>query len=197
MERDKEIKNKIYTNFLLFILSFIIFYFLVFPLTNGKGYDIFNLSENNIKKLNEKKDDLIDADNKSINYISKIKNIENNFKEISSKQDFNNILRMIPDKADPVEIINELFHIALKHKIEFSSPGFSDDKNNVQNAYNTLTINFSVKANYASFKSFLYDLENSKRIFNIKSINFSTSQDTKDTSLIDYKISLETYYLKK
>jgi hypothetical protein len=193
--QNNNLKNKVYTNIFFIILSFAVLYFLTLPIYNGGGQNILGISKS-LKTLAQEKSDYNSAIKSADDYLQKIKSVNSGYESISGSGKIGELQNMIPANADPVSVINELSGIATQSGMNLASPKFADDSEDNQKSYNTLTIDFSVKGSYPDLKSLLRNIENSQRIYNIKSVSFSSSPDTKATSALTYQISLETYYLK-
>jgi Tfp pilus assembly protein PilO len=116
-----------------------------------------------------------------------------------SAEDMANLLKLLPDNIDNVRLIIDIDEMAKAHGLPIG--GFkaetSADTSKVIGAskanYGTLTLSFSVSANYNAFLAFMKDLERSLRILDITSINFNAS-DTR--SVYDYSVTIKTYWLK-
>jgi len=193
--KNNNLKNKVYTNIFLIILSFAVFYFLTLPIYNGGGQNVLDISKS-LQTLSKEKDDYESAIKSVDGHLQKIKLVNSSYEAISRSGNISELQNMIPTDVDPVAVVNELSGITIQSGMRISSPKFADDIENNKKNYNTLTIDFSVKGTYQDLKSLLRNIENSQRIYNIKSVSFSSSFDTKATSILTYQISIETYYLK-
>lgn len=119
----------------------------------------------------------------------------NNLKDTDG---FNKINKLLPDSIDNVKLIIDIDDIASKYNfkiknidIKVEQPG--DLGGDVNKAYGTAMLRFSVSAPYDSFKLFLKDLEDSSRLVDISSLTFSAG----DKSVDEYNIELKTYWLKE
>lgn len=193
--QNAKLKNKIYTNLFLIMLTFVPFYFLALPIYNGGGQNLLGINKTIVSLLQEK-DNYNSAIKDAEKYRVTINNVLSAYSTVSDGGKMVGVESMIPSNADPVAVINELSYITLQSNMQLTSPRFADDSENNQNSYNTLTIDFSVKGTYPDLKSLLHNIENSQRIYNVKKMSFSSSADTKATSILTYQISVETYYLK-
>ena len=174
------------TALILLVLSVALFYSFVFPYyekvgvlreQSAKYQDILN----NIVDLAQKRDDL-----------------EVKYSNIPAEE----VLRLekvLPDNVDTVNLAMNLDSIASKYGISINSIKAVEANNQagfeiVQSTtgpYAPVTISFSFVAGYQDFRSFIADIEQSLRIIDIKSINFSSTE----TGLYDFSISAETYWL--
>lgn len=196
--RNDRIKNKIYVNALIVLVIFAIGYFFIYPQYKGSGM-IYNPSKNISSLLKEKKD----YDNTlslATQYLDRINKTNSTYSNVlASEVPVEKINKILPKTADPIVIIYELMKIASRPEtnMKLSSPQFSDDsKNNNSNNFNTLSINFSTEGTYEQLKAFLKNLESSERIYNVTSLSFSSSRSTKSSSVLNYSLNVETYYLK-
>ena len=191
---SQDVKQKFHLSLFILILAFAIFYFFTLPQYNGSG--LFYSPVDNIKTLSQQKADYEEALRQVDNYLKKISKVNEGYNNFLNSKSGDDLRKMIPESVDPVEVINELSYIASKNSMLLLGPRFADDRHNTQNNYITLTIDFGVTGTYPVLKAFLRDLETSQRIYNLKSLSFTSSQETRATSALKYQISLETYSLK-
>ncbi len=195
--RNQRIKNKLYTNLLLALVSFAILYFVVYPQYTGKG-TIYSPNKNISKLLKEKKD-YSTAVEVAASYHDRIIKINRDYKESLDSLPIEKINKILPAEADPIITIYELLLIANlpESRMLILSPRYIDDSNVTKpnKKYNTLTVSFSMNGTYEELKAFLKNLESSEKIYNVTSLDFSSSRDTKSQTSLRYNISVETYYL--
>ena len=197
--RNQRIKNKIYTNLFLILISFAILYFFIYPQYTGKG-TIYSPKKNISTLLRDKKDYTTALEVAALFNQRVIKN-NRDYKEALDNLPIEKINKILPLESDPIITIYELLLIAERPEssMRLASPRYVDDGNvtNSNKKYNTLTVSFSTEGTYEQLKAFLKNLENSEKIFNITSLDFSSSRDTKSQSSLRYGMSVETYYLAK
>ena len=172
-----------------------IVYFFGLPIYNGGGQNILNLQDS-IQTLLQEKADYNTANSLFEDYVKKIQILNNSYNTIIASPKVADLQNMIPSDIDPVIVINELSNIVLQSEMRLTSPRFVDNSEDNRNSYNTLSLDFSVRGNYQNLKLLLRNLEDSKRIYNLKSAAFASAADTRNTSPLTLHISLETYYLK-
>lgn len=108
------------------------------------------------------------------------------------------LAKMLPDNIDNVRLIIELDRLASVHSMRIrdfrtDTGEKSDTIGQGVATYGTLTVTFSTTATYGTFLAFLRDLERNRRILDITTVSFASS-DTND--VYDYNITLKTYWLK-
>jgi len=192
---NSTLKNKIYINFFLLLITFIIIYFFGLPIYNGGGQNILNFQDS-IQTLLQEKANYNAAILSSKDYFKKIQTLNKSYSTITASPKATDLQNMIPANIDPVAVIHELSNIVTLSGMELTSPRFSENSESNRNSYNTLSLDFSVKGNYQNLKLLLKNLEDSKRIYNLKAVSFASAADTKNISHLTFQISLETYYLK-
>ena len=177
--QNQKIKNKIYVNILLSVLIGAISYFFIYPQYVGQG--TFYSPENNISSLLKEKSDYESAMTIAKNYDNKIVKINNDYNDALQKLPIETLNKILPSSVDPVITIYQLTKIASMQGSDMllTEPKFSDDgtsgSNDLNKKFNTLKIDFNVKGSYENIKFFLKNLENSERIFNVTSLNFSST----------------------
>jgi Tfp pilus assembly protein PilO len=121
--------------------------------------------------------------------------------ETFPKEDIKRINEVLPDNIDTVQLALDLDSMASRYGISIKSiqtaVGVAENTGLVvlpdsTKVYETATVSFNFVSNYKDFMRLLADIEKSLRIMNIKSISFQAS----DSGLYEYKISVETYWLK-
>lgn len=196
---NKKLKNKIYINFLLLVVSFSIFYFFIYALYTGNG--TFYAPERSISELLTDKKDYTAALAVADSYNQKVVRTNSNYVEALNNLPIEKLNNVLPTNSDPVLAVYELTKIAQRPEsgLRLTSPKYVDDGDSTQTfkSYNTIAISFVVEGTYGQVKAFLRNLENSEKIFNITDLNFTSSRDSRPGSSLRYNITVETYYLKK
>lgn len=109
--------------------------------------------------------------------------------------------KVLPDNIDIVRLALDLDSMASRYGISIksiqTSVGVSRDASLIvlpeyANNYEVATVSFSFISTYENFKGFLADIEKSLRIMDVKSISFQIS----DSGFYEYRVSIETYWLK-
>ena len=115
-----------------------------------------------------------------------------------SKSDLAKLSKLLPDNIDNIRLIIEIDDMAKTFGMRIRD--FKTDTNQNTDTigadntpYGTLNLSFSTTAPYNTFLAFIHSLEESLRISNINSIQFSSS-DT--NALYDYAVTVKTYWLK-
>ncbi len=144
-------------------------------------------------------------------------NILNNASELSTKREellsqyrsipkenIENLSKVLPDNVDIVRLTMDFDSIASRYglsiksiQVDKSKGGTSSNNsaiivNQAEHAYDSTVISFSFVSSYNNFRKFMRDIESSLRIVNIKSIDFQSTEN----GLYQYKVSIETYWLK-
>ncbi|MEA4910479.1 hypothetical protein SDC9_33228 [bioreactor metagenome] len=196
---NKNLKNKIYVNFLLLVVSFAIFYFFIYALYTGSG--TFYNPEKGISELLTDKKDYTAALAVADSYNQKVIKTNSDYAQALNTLPIDKLNNVLPASSDPILAIYELSRIAARPEsnLHLTSPRYIDDGDvqGLNKNYNTIAISFSVEGTYGQIKSFLKNLENSEKIFNVTNLDFSSSRDSRPGSALNYTITVETYYLKK
>lgn len=119
-----------------------------------------------------------------------------------SADDINRLTHALPDNVDNIRLIIDINNIASRHGLSLSSIKVGDvsDSSTARSALavgssgdavGSVTVDFTVSADYQTFLAFLHDLEHSLRIVDIESIDFKTGTDAKT----GYSVTLRTYWL--
>ena len=121
--------------------------------------------------------------------------------EALSEADIERINKILPDNNDTVRLAFDLDGMASRYGIAIknieTTAGASGGRNTIvlpeyTDAYEKATVSFSFVSNYDNFMRLLADLEKNLRIMDISITSFQTNE----SSLYEYKVSLETYWLK-
>ena len=113
--------------------------------------------------------------------------------------DLEKLTKFLPDGVDNVRLVIDLKNIVAKYGLDLKNVRVSslkaqspDDRATVGRKYESVTLGFSVTANYDLFRLLLADLEKSLRIIDITSLSFSASERDQ----YDFNIQVRTYWLK-
>lgn len=119
-----------------------------------------------------------------------------------SQDDIDRLQRALPDNVDNIRLIIDINNIASRHGLSLKSVAVGDVSDsaasrsavavgNSGSPIGSVTVNFTVTADYGSFLAFLHDLEHSLRIVDVESISFKSSSGSTN----DYGLSIRTYWL--
>lgn len=128
-------------------------------------------------------------------------------------QNIDKLQKLLPDHVDNVRLILDLDSLAGKHGMALqnvavsSADAASTPAQSASGAvgaskqkYGSLTIKFTTQGSYASFTSFLGDLEKSLRIVDLVGLRLTNASAAGTTiansSAYTYDITLRTYWLK-
>jgi len=137
----------------------------------------------NVSSLNDKKQDLL------VKY------------QAMPKTEVDRVNKVLPDTIDTVRLAMDFDGIASKYGISIKNIQTSDNKNantaviiqpTSSKPYDSVTVTFSFVSTYDNFRKFLGDIEKSLRVIDVKTVDF----DSSESGLSDYKISVQTYWLK-
>lgn len=115
--------------------------------------------------------------------------------------DIDRLNKILPDNIDLVRLALDLDGMASRYDISIkniqATTGADGEARSIVlpehgNIYETAEVSFGFVSNYENFMRLLADLESNLRIMDIKSVSFQTGE----SNLYDYKISVETYWLK-
>ncbi len=132
-----------------------------------------------------------------------------------SKTDLDNLTTLLPDNVHNIRLIIQIDSLATKNglsilqnvsykthddSVDAKTPG---KPNQVTNPYEPFSISFETTGTYKNFLSFTSDLEKNLRLLDIEQVDFTPlpSTNPKDApsanGLINYKVTLQTYWLKQ
>ncbi|MEX2010206.1 MAG: type 4a pilus biogenesis protein PilO [Parcubacteria group bacterium] len=108
--------------------------------------------------------------------------------------------KVLPDNVNTVELALNLDGIGAKYGISIKSIKIVAEKDANATvirtpsglAYEKVVVSFSFISNYQNFKRFMYDLERSLRIIEVRSVTFQVTEN----ELNEYQLQIETYWLK-
>lgn len=119
-----------------------------------------------------------------------------------SSDDVARLSRMLPDTVDNIRLIIDINNIAARHGLSLKNVQLGEVGNGTAAANPTavgggsdpvgsVSLGFTVSAQYGDFRAFLADLEHSLRLINIEKLSFK--QD--EPGAADYEFSIRTYWL--
>lgn len=119
-----------------------------------------------------------------------------------SSDDIARLGHALPDNVDNIRLIIDINNIASRHNLSLTAitVGNVSDSATARNtlavgasgdAVGSVTVDFTVSANYTDFLAFLHDLEHSLRIVDVESIQFKVGTGSSYT----YQLTLRTYWL--
>jgi Tfp pilus assembly protein PilO len=115
--------------------------------------------------------------------------------------DIERLEKVLPDNADAVSLAMTFDSIAANYGISLRSIRTEDNSNQAgveivqataSGPYKSVDVSFSFISSYQGFRDFLYDIEQSLRIIDVKSVSFVPD----DTGLYDFEVSIRTYWLE-
>ncbi len=122
--------------------------------------------------------------------------------------DMEKLGKLLPDSVDTIRLTRDLQGIAAQYGIIIKKIDIIKDTPTSrigsqtgalgpsQQKYETLGISFAMSASYASFLSFLKDLEKSLRIIDITSTAIQANPNNKSGDMFDFTVGGRTYSLK-
>jgi len=120
-------------------------------------------------------------------------------KNTISEADKSRLERLLPSNIDNIRLIIEISKIAEARNLVAKNISVGDmtktsggSIGEVNTAYGTLPLKFTVNSSYNNFLNFLQDLESNLRLLDITDISFSAT----DSGFYDFSVSLNTYWLK-
>ncbi len=169
-------------------------------LSVGLFYTFTNVQYKEVKELNtiagKYRDVLQDASN-----IIKLRDNLLVAYESIPQEEIDRINKALPDNIDTVRLAFDLDGIASRHSVSIKNiqvtTGASDGSSAIvlpeyAGVYEKATVSFTFISTYNNFMALLADLETNLRIMGINSIIFSAN----DSGLYEFRVSVETYWLK-
>ena len=113
--------------------------------------------------------------------------------------------RLLPDHVDNVRLVLDLDQLAAQFGLAVQNVIINRDEGGStgeavlgggDNAYDSLTLQFSTVGSYEAFVSFIESLEQSLRIVDITSLSIDPVQSETAEPRYRYDVSLRTYWLK-
>lgn len=119
-----------------------------------------------------------------------------------SPQDEQKLVRLLPDQVDNIRLIIDINNIAARRGLVISNVALGEVSKSSAAATSiavgpsadpvgSVSLGFSVTANYEDFLAFLQDIEHSLRILDIEKLDFSGGQGGKYT----FDFTIRTYWL--
>lgn len=176
------------TAFILILISAGLFYTFINP--EYKGIGDLKMKSNEYKDilasvsdLTSKRDDLL------VKY------------QAIPKEEIDRLGKVLPNNVDTVRLALDFDTIASRYGISIKDIKTTDTKTDNSSTivqaseakpFETVNVSFSFISSYDNFRHFMHDIEQSLRIIDISSLSFVTSEN----NLNDYKITIETYWVK-
>lgn len=194
---------------ILLLVSIGMFAFYINPLYTGSTGEK-DFAVRSIQELKADDTQYIDALDRTTKYELTRQNLLNISRSISSA-DRAKLAKLLPDQIDTVRLIIDVSDVADNHNLVLQNIGISGEAEGNQSKtkaqptggsllaqgntkYDSITLSFSVTGSYDDFFSFITDLEQSLRLVDIISVNFSS---TGATDLQKYDFTVQTYKLKQ
>lgn len=117
------------------------------------------------------------------------------------KDQVDRLNKVLPDSVDLVKLATDFDSIASKYNVSISGiqtvdMSAQDNSSSIQmtsdQPYNSTNVSITFIASYENFRKFMADIEQSLRIIDVKAISFVPGEN----DLYQYKVSIETYWLK-
>lgn len=127
-----------------------------------------------------------------------------------SKTDLDNLKTLLPDSVDNIRLIIQINSLATKNNLsllrnvdyqtEQAATASTQDPALAARPYGEFTMSFQTTGQYKNFLAFISDLEQNLRLVDVTKVEFAPIeqgvQQSAGTSL-SYKVTLQTYWLKK
>lgn len=129
-----------------------------------------------------------------------------------SKADLDNLKTLLPDSVGNIRLIIQINALANKNGLSvLRNVDYKSDTVDSKTAtatttpdvskkpYGEFTISFQTSGQYNNFLSFVSDLEQNLRIVDVVSVEFATNESAQQgaVGLMNYKVTLKTYWLKQ
>ncbi|MDO8594714.1 MAG: type 4a pilus biogenesis protein PilO [bacterium] len=185
---------------LLILASFGVLFGYVQP-TYGDATGSAVLTEQSIVELKETMAGYADALNKTKEIEKERTGLLQKYNEIPLA-DRSRLEKLLPDHIDSVRLIIDINTIAAQYGMTLRNIGLTDGKSVSSKASGStigpkddkvkgVELKFSVSGAYNEFRSFMKDLEQSLRLVDVESVNFSAG----DEDTYTYTLSIVTYRL--
>lgn len=138
----------------------------------------------NINDLTERRDDLL------VKY------------QAMPKVELDRLEKILPDTIDSVRLAMDLDSIASLYGISIKTVKVNQEKvdssatvieTSSGKPYNKVSVEFSFVSSYVNFRRFMHDIEQSLRITDVRTVSFTANAES---GLNEYRISIDTYWLK-
>lgn len=121
-----------------------------------------------------------------------------------TKENKDNLLKMLPNNVDNIPLILDIQGVAKKYgmipqDIKYDVPRQTSQQNVAvqgQKEYGTFDLEFSVVSTYPNFTKFLNEIEQSLRIVDISSITFAYDKNAGAVQAYKFTLKVRTYWLK-
>lgn len=130
------------------------------------------------------------------------------------KVDLDNLKILLPDSVDNIRLIIQINSLANKNGLsvlknvdyksdqDTTSTDQASSPESAKRPYGEFTVSFQTTGQYKNFLTFLSDLEQNLRLVDVVSVDFSSNDSSNSgqqgiSSILTYKITLKTYWLKK
>lgn len=166
----------------------------------GLFYTFTNGQYQEVKKLQALSNEYGDV-LKSVSLITEFRDRLLVTYETFPKVEIERVDKILPDNIDIVRLALDLDGMASRHGISIeeiqAKAGANENADLIilpENAevYETATISLHFVSNYENFTRLLDDMEKSLRIMDVKLVSFQAT----DSGLYDYRVSVDTYWLK-
>lgn len=177
-------------NLLLATASFALYYLVIGPLYSGTG-SVWQPAEG-ITQLQQKNDDYGNTLAQAGSLVQQANSLRSQYTGIpdATKQ---NMKLMVPDSVDPVRLVSEITNIGIQTGLTLDDVTYAAGQN-VSDTYGSYRVSFTVKTTYSKFKELMHNVETSLRLLAIQNVTFTIPD--KDTGLMSFQVTLETYYMK-
>ena len=120
-----------------------------------------------------------------------------------AQSDIDKLQHMLPDNVDNIRLIIDINNIASRHSLSLTNVALGEVSGNSKmptaaavgssnSPIGSVTVGFSLVANYDYYLAFLQDLEHSLRIVDVEKISFRADTGTLNT----YTFDVRTYWLR-
>jgi hypothetical protein len=125
--------------------------------------------------------------------------LQDSYSQISPAQT-ERLRKLVPDTVDNVRLILDIDTIAQNYGMRVNNISVQNEDNSAGDRavarkgqeFGTITLTFSVRADYPTFIQFLRDLESALRLVDVTAV----SVDQTDQTLYSYTLTLKTYWLR-
>ncbi|MDQ5923876.1 MAG: hypothetical protein QG614_161 [Patescibacteria group bacterium] len=193
----KEINKTSLITITIYVLSFLLIYFIAYPLYSGRGVDLFNQSNviyeyTKTQELQSYYELAQEFKNQGLQQVSAYQNIN------PLEKDRINIA--IPENLDISRLINDLDKIADNTNIKSSSINFGKSNNNSDSneKLSVYKLSYTVNGSYNDFKNYIRVIENNLQLLNIQKLSFrpDKAENLKPFESYQFSLEMEAYGLK-
>lgn len=176
-------------NILLILTTFFTYYVFINPLYSGMG-GVFSFGEG-VKTLKNKKAEYDSAVMEADKLVKDAQEKVEAYDKLS-EEERERMSVMLPESVDTIRLMHEISMLSITSGMPVSNLAVSESEP-ASNGKGVVTVNLSVKSSYAKFKEFMKVIENSMRLFSVKSVTFNAPET--DGEPVTFNVILETYYL--